>query len=59
MGKVVTKEYKKVHSSEKVAKVHEQKIKARGNVRSIEKKKTSKGVELKYKFFKKQGLWQK
>jgi hypothetical protein len=39
MGKVVTKEYKKVHSSEKV--------------RSIEKKKTSKGVELKYKFFKK------
>ncbi|MBP8992500.1 MAG: hypothetical protein KBG30_01635 [Bacteroidales bacterium] len=53
MGKVVTKEYKKVHSSEKVAKVHEQKIKARGNVRSIEKKKTSKGVELKYKFFKK------
>lgn len=53
MGKkIVTKEYKKVHASEKAAKAHESKIKARGNVRSIEKNKKANGVELKYKFFK-------
>jgi hypothetical protein len=53
MGKkIVTKEYKKVHTSEKAAKVHESKIKARGNVHSIEKTVKANGVELKYKFFK-------
>ncbi len=53
MGKIVTKEYKKIHTSEKAAKSHESKIKARGNVRSIEKTKKGNKIELKYKFFKK------
>jgi len=52
-NKIVTQEYKKVHSSEKAAKVHEAKIKARGNVRSIEKTRKAGKTELKYKFFKK------
>lgn len=52
MGKIVTGEYKKVHSSEKAVESHIKKIKSRGNVRSIEKNKKGDKIELKYKFFK-------